>query len=100
MINQMEKEDLSIQMEMFMKDIGKMEKLTAEEKWLKLMAQVIMVNGFKIKDKVKEFKKGLMDLFIKDNFKKVREVEKVQLHFKMDIIMKDFLRMMNLLMVK
>lgn len=32
MINQMEKEDLSIQMEMFMKDIGKMEKLTAEEK--------------------------------------------------------------------
>lgn len=71
------------------------------------MAQVIMVNGFKIKDKVKEFKKGLMDLFIKgtffsnlDNFKKVREVEKVQLHFKMDIIMKDFLRMMNLLMVK
>lgn len=32
------------------------------------MVQVIMVNGFKIKDKVMEFKKDLMDLFIKGTF--------------------------------
>lgn len=64
----MEEDVLSIPMEMFIKESGKMIKPMVKESIITMMAPVIMESGMKMYSKASESKNGPMDHPMKGNF--------------------------------